>query len=136
MFTLHVFILLGTCLEGTYVQDKLCKNSIDCDDEEYCKDGLCTPCSTVSEECIWRKFCQIGTCLTDNDNSFVPCTDDSNCFAGTVCSSLKICVDPYHPLHNCSAGITCGLYGECRAGKCIPIRNPDINCASDGDCCK
>ena len=92
------------------------------------------PCT--DKECHQREFCRLGTCEKDGNGSFVPCMGDSDCPAGTACSTLDICVDPYHPLHVCNDDKFCGSHAQCMNGKCFPLYNPGKPCWNDQDCCK
>ena len=124
---------LGTCIKSSKGKGGPCNNDTDCISEEMCADGPCMePCTT--EECLQEEFCKQGTCISDKNNSLILCTQDQNCPDGFACSLLGICVDPYHPLHNCSDGLSCGSKARCQNEICIPLPKPGMT-LKNNVCC-
>ena len=119
--------MLGVCIQKKNIQS--CTNDTECDDGKSCVEGECAIVdSCISLQCQQEEFCQEGICLRDNNNSFIPCTQDVDCHDGYICFSLDICIDPHHPLYNCSGGLSCGSKAQCENDQCAQLPGPGKTC--------
>ena len=117
--------MTGVCVEESYTQNKTCTTDMDCNNETSCLEGICTTMdSCISQQCQQEEFCKKVTCIRDNNNTFVPCSQDEDCDDGYACSSLDICIDPMHPLHICGEELSCGSKARCQDGTCTSLPNP------------
>ena len=115
----------GVCIKESQALNKTCMTDMDCDNGTSCVDGMCTVLDQcVSKQCQQEELCKEVTCVRDNNNSFIPCTQDEDCSDGIACSSLDICVDPFHPLHKCNEEVSCGSNGMCQNETCAPLPGP------------
>ena len=102
-----------------------CTIDTDCTSGASCVDGMCILIdSCISEQCQQEEFCKKVTCIRDNNNSFIPCSQDEDCRDGYACSSLDICIDPLHPLHVCGEELSCGSKARCQNGTCFSLSKP------------
>lgn len=112
----------GQCYHGECFD--VCEEQLDCGEDARCFEGSCLPreCDDV-EYCPDGMECHQGGC-------YVPCEDEGDCEAGQSCHKGEVCLTP-----SCEDGLVTGDQSDvdCGGSECGPCGD-EQSCNEDADC--